>query len=94
MVAVSVDEPSHSLRVVEQQRLPFSILSDVDRVVIRDYGLVHHAGGMSGEDIAIPALILLDRDRRVLWKRIAHRIQDRPSPDAVLARIRSVLGSG
>lgn len=92
MVAVSVDEPAQSLDVVEAQHLSFPILSDAKRDIIRAYGLVHPGGGMSGEDIAIPAQFLLDRDRRVLWRHVASRIPDRPSPDEVLKQVRQHLG--
>lgn len=88
VLAVSVDTPAESARVVKRNELPFPILSDAEHRVIRDYGLVHRGGGPGGGDIAIPAHVLVDHDGTILWRRISHRIQDRPSPDEVLAAVK------
>ncbi len=89
LVAISVDPPEKSREVVRRNSLPFAILSDADAEVIRKYGLLHTGGGERGEDIAIPAHLLLDREGRVVWRRVAARIQDRPDPQEIIAAIRS-----
>jgi len=55
--------------------------------VIRRYGLLHQNGSPFGGDIAVPAQVLVDRDGTILWRRKAHRITDRPTPDQVLDAI-------
>lgn len=89
LVAISVDPPEKSREVIRRNALPFAILSDADATVIRNYGVVHTGGGERGEDIAIPALFLVDRDGRIVWRRVAVRIQDRPDPQEIIAVIRS-----
>ena len=90
LVALSVDPPKESKKVVEADRLPFSILSDENFDVVRQYGLVHPHGGPNGIDTTIPAHILIDRDGTILWKHISTRVPDRPDPDQVLEAVRSL----
>lgn len=90
ILAVSVDAPQESRAVVARKHLPFPILSDAGRSVIQSYGLVHARGGPGGSDIAIPAKLLIDTRGRILWRAIAHRIQDRPDPADVLAVVRKL----
>ena len=90
LVAVSVDRPEDSARLVRQQHLPFHILADVDRATIKAYGLVHRGGGLKKEDIAIPAHVLIERGGRIAWRHVARRIQDRPYPSIIQAEIQKL----
>lgn len=93
LLAVAVDPPSDSRRVVKANRLDFAVLCDTDRKVIQTYNLVHK-GGHAGSDIAKPAHILIDRDGRIVWRYESQRIQDRPHPAEVLKQVRALAGSG
>ena len=90
LLAISVDPPKKSLRVVRKQGLGFSILSDEDRKVIREYGIVHEGGGPNGGDIAVPAMFLIDRDGKLVWFHRAVRITDRALPSEVLKIIQAL----
>ncbi len=87
LIAVSVDRPEESADVVNRQHLPFPILADTDRTVIKSYGLVHHGGGPKHDDIAIPAHMLIERGGQIAWRHVAHRFQDRPYPSTILQEI-------
>lgn len=93
LLAVSVDPPARSRQVVERFKLPFPILSDESREVIRTYGLVHKGGGPDGSDIAVPTLMLVGADGRILWERSAPNVMDRMAPADVLAAARAALAS-
>ncbi len=62
MVAISVDAPEKSESVRRDLRLPFSILSDSQRRVVREWGIYNpdEKGG-----IAKPAVFILAPDRTV-----------------------------
>lgn len=62
VVAVAVDPPERSETVRRQLELPFAILCDVSRKIVRDWG-VFEPEQMGG--IAKPAVFIVDRDRRV-----------------------------
>jgi peroxiredoxin len=62
LVAISVDAPEKSESVKQELRLPFSILSDSERRVVREWGIYNprEKGG-----IAKPAVFILAPDRTV-----------------------------
>ena len=62
IAALSVDPPEQSERVRRQYELPFPILCDTKKEVVRAWGLFNskEKGG-----IAVPAVVVLGRDRRI-----------------------------
>jgi peroxiredoxin len=62
IAALAVDSPEQSERVRRQYELPFPILCDTQKEVVRAWGLFNaeEKGG-----IAVPAIVLVGRDRRV-----------------------------
>lgn len=92
VLAVSVDAPHKSEQAAERLDLGFPLLSDVERRVIADYGVVDRGGGPGGEDIAIPAHFLLDIEGRIVWRRVAGRVQSRAGPQEVLKAAREHFG--
>jgi len=64
VVGVSVDTPEQAEPMRQELQLPFPILCDTQRRVIRDwdiYNLREHKG------IPVPSVFLLDRDRNVRY---------------------------
>ena len=90
-VAISVDAPSDSKPVVKRTDLPFDILADQDRSLLTDLGLLHKGGGPGGSDIAVPSIMLVNAERRILWQYRSTRIQDRVSPQDVLDHVRRAV---
>jgi peroxiredoxin len=93
LVAISVDPPSESRKVVEASKLPFPILCDEHAEVIGAQGLLHRGGGPGHSDISLPAHLLIDPQRRVRRRFVSRRIQDRLSNEEVLRHVRSVVKS-
>lgn len=91
LAAISVDPPDKSRGVVESQKLPYPILADTTHSTIAAYGLVHKDGYGSGNDIAIPATIIVDRDGKIVWRDIAPAVNIRPSPEQVLDAARKYI---
>lgn len=92
-LAICVDAPKDSLRVVEKRGLPFSILSDEKRDVLRAYDVLHPGGGPGGADIAVPAHLLIDTDGKIVYRHRATKIQDRPDPDDLIRAVQSLAES-
>jgi len=67
VVAASVDPPIKSEALRRELRLPFPILCDTKRQVIKDWGIYNpkEKGG-----IAKPAVFVIDRDRTVQYSKI------------------------
>lgn len=90
VLAISVDAPERSRRVVEQDGLSFAILSDPAREVLGKYGLLHPSGAPDGGTIAIPAQLLVGQDGSVSWRHVSRSLQDRVDPDEALAAVRAL----
>ena len=75
IAALAVDSPEQSDRVRRQYELPFPILCDTQKEVVRAWGLFNaeEKGG-----IAVPAVVLIGFDRRVrliVIEGIANRVR-------------------
>jgi peroxiredoxin len=62
IAAVAVDSPEQSERVRRQYELPFPILCDTEKQLIRSWGLYN---GEERGGIAVPAVVLAGPDRRI-----------------------------
>jgi peroxiredoxin len=76
LVALSVDAPDRSEALRGELALPFAILADTARIVVRAWDL-YNPREMGG--IAVPAVFVIERDRRVAFRSI----------DTTAARVRS-----
>jgi len=85
LVAIAVDTPSQSEQLRRELSLPFPILSDADRRVVREWG-VFNARERGG--IAKPSVFIVDADRRILFKS-TDGIRSRASASEVVAAIQT-----
>ena len=72
--------------------LPFPILVDSDRAVIKAYG-VYHRIGLTAWNIARPAIFVLDREGVVGYSCVGRSQVDLPRLGDMLAQARIVGGS-
>jgi len=89
IVAIAVDPPERSEAVRRQLELPFAILCDVNRKIVRDWG-VFEPQQMRG--IAKPAVFIVDRDGRVKFASVdleAVRVPAAAVVDILTTRIRA-----
>lgn len=68
------------LRFSRQEKLPFRILADADRVVTRQYG-IYQAVGLMGVNVARPAAFLLDEEGRILYQYVGSATDRPPVPE-------------
>ena len=84
-VTARTGEP-HVKRYVEDQGLPFNILIDESRDVLRAYG-VWHMLGLDAWNIARPALFLIDRGGAIRYSFVSNRQDEFPSHDEIVREI-------
>ena len=65
-------------RFIEETGLPFDILVDESRAVVKAYG-VWHAFGLTAWNIAKPALFLIDRSGAIRYSFVANKQREFPS---------------
>ena len=73
-------------RYVEDQGLPFNILIDESRDVLRAYGVWHRLG-LDAWNIARPALFLIDRAGTVRYSFVSDRQDEFPTHEDIIAEI-------
>ncbi|QOJ14606.1 MAG: redoxin domain-containing protein [Planctomycetia bacterium] len=101
LVAVSMDPPALARVTAEYNRLPFPVLSDTGGVLVDALGLRHVGAGASrggGEggwlagarkgDLAIPAVMIVDANRRITWRQASTRVQARATAEEILRAVR------
>ena len=77
-VAAVVAQKSDAVRrYIEETGLPFNILVDESRAVLKAYG-VWHAVGLASWNIARPALFLIDPSRAIRYSFVADRQHEFP----------------
>ena len=86
VVAVVAQAPEPVRTYIEETGLPFNILIDKSRAVLKAYG-VWHALGLDAWNIARPALFLIDRSGAIRYSFIANRQQEFPSHGEIMEAI-------
>ena len=71
MIAVSVDTTEENAQLADKLGLEFPVLSDVQEVTIREWGLVHESGKPGGGAIARPGVFLVESDGTISWRRLS-----------------------
>jgi peroxiredoxin len=90
VLAVSPDSNERSAGLAKRLRVSYRFLADRDLAVTRRLGLVHAGSGPDGQDVPVPATVVIDRDGVVRWAKLADNVQGRPDPKDVLGAVRAL----
>ena len=82
IVAVVAQSSEAVRRYIEETGLPFNILIDQSREVLKAYGVWHRVG-LDAWNIARPAVFLIDWSGKIRYSFIADRQDEFPSPDEI-----------
>jgi peroxiredoxin len=86
VVAVVAQRSEKVEEYLETRRLPFEVLVDESRDVVKRYGVWHQLG-LDAWNIARPALFLIDRTGRVRFAFVAARQDEFPSYEEIIAQL-------
>ena len=86
VVAVVAQSSDVVRRYVEDQGLPFNILIDESRDVLKAYGVWHRLG-LDAWNIARPALFLIDRTGTIHYSFVGERQDEFPTHGDILGQI-------
>ncbi len=89
LAAVSVDSVEDSAQFNGQWHFPFPLLSDRQFLLIDAYGL-RDPKGHSGQDISLPAVIIIDSRKMIRYKYVGKSPADRPEDDEILYMIQQL----
>jgi peroxiredoxin len=89
LVAITVDPPEKTRETWERiTDKRFTILSDPERSIITQYGLLHKQRG--GPDIAIRATLILDENSVERWREVSATVGQIPKAEDVLQQLREL----
>jgi peroxiredoxin Q/BCP len=89
VLAISVDAPEDSREIVDAYEFGFPLLSDPEARVIAQYGVFHEGGGIDG-DIARPAVFIIDREGRVVWRALTENWRVRVRPGKIIEQLQAI----
>lgn len=90
-MAISVDEPEDTAKIVEAYGLTFPVLSDPDGEALDAFGVRHPGGNpIDGVDIARPATFVADREGLIVWRDFTENWRIRTRPETLLAELSSI----
>ncbi len=86
VVGISADSAQDSRKLASELKIPFPLLSDTKRNVISMYGVAD-----ARAPIAVPCVVLIDREGAIVWKQIGEWVFSRPSAHDLLEVIDTTL---
>jgi len=89
ILAISIDPPEDSAKIVTKLGLSFPILSDPEFQAIDAFG-VRHQEGMMGKDIARPAVFILNTQGRLTWSNLTDNWRVRVTPNELIEALDSM----
>jgi peroxiredoxin Q/BCP len=91
VVAVVSQSSTAVRRYVEDKGLPFNILIDESRDILKAYGVWHRIG-LDAWNIARPSLFLIDRTGAIRYSCVASRQDEFPGHEEILKEIAQIEG--
>ena len=84
LAAISVDPVENNRAMVEKLLLPFTLLSDPEGRVIREWGVWTDGDG----GIARPSIFAIRADGTITWRYVGGDFADRPTDDELFNSLR------
>lgn len=90
VLAISTDTVEDTAAAFRSQGLTFPVLADPELQAVDAYGVRHSLGGIEGDDIARPAVFVIDREGRIVWRDLTDNWRVRVRPERILERLRAI----
>ncbi len=91
VIGISVNDPFSNKAFAEKNRLPFPVLSDYNREVIKAYGLESlNFAGLKGYTVAKRSVIILDRGGFVRYAWVSENPAVEPNYDEVQQALQEI----
>ncbi|MBK6520627.1 MAG: redoxin domain-containing protein [Polyangiaceae bacterium] len=87
VAAISVDEVEESVTLANKLSITFPLLHDVDLKVALAYGVA-----MQGDEIAVPAVFVVNTAKRITYQHVGESVMDRPSASTLLDMAKAAKG--
>lgn len=82
LVAISVDDTPDSVALAGKLGISFPLLKDEGLKAALAYGVA-----MQGDEIAVPSVFIISREKKILYQHVGEVVTDRPSVAGILEEI-------
>lgn len=82
LVAISVDDTPDSVALAGKLGITFPLLKDEGLKAALAYGVA-----MQGDEIAVPAVFVVSREKKITFQHVGESVMDRPSVSSILAEV-------
>ena len=86
LIAISGDAPAQTAKLVNSHKLTYSVLSDENLMVTRQFGIAYQDGQWL---LPAPATFIVGTDGLIRFRHVSADYQVRIEPDALLAAARA-----
>ena len=90
VLAISTDAVDDNRRLADSAGIQFSLLSDADGAIMDAFGLRHAGGNIDGGDIARPAVFIVDRDGKIVWRDLTDNWRVRVRGETILQELKNL----
>lgn len=87
IIAISTDDRNTARRLKEELGLNFTVLSDSDRKILRQFD---HRERFSNLDVHNPAVYILDTNGIIVFRHFGRHVNDRPSVDVIVNQLQAL----
>ncbi len=84
IVVVSADSVDDNRRLAKKKRFNFHLLADPELTVIDLFGFRHQGAGITGNDIARPAVLIANKTGQITWIAATSNWRVRVRPETIL----------
>ena len=84
IVVVSADSVDENRRLAKKKQFDFHLLADPDLTVIDLFGFRHPGAGITGNDIARPAVLIANKEGQITWIALTSNWRVRIHPETIL----------
>ena len=91
VIGISVNDPFSNKAFAEKNRLPFPVLSDYKREVIKTYGLeFYNFSGLSGYTVAKRSIFILDPQGIVRYEWVSEKPSVEPNYEEIQRKLEEI----
>ena len=88
VIGISADSPFSNGAFAEKNGISFPLLSDYNRLTIKEYGVeLHDFAGMKGYTSAQRSVFIVDEGGNISWKWVAENPGQEPDYDSIMSAI-------
>jgi peroxiredoxin len=85
LAGISIETQKAGAKIARTLDLEFPLLTDLGLIIARTFGIT-----IDGDDIALPTMVIVSKERQIVYKKAARDIVDSPRPEQILTVLQTL----